>query len=124
MTIANLQEFWRSELDRYRADGALVVADRLIARFLESLDQLETDTAQVALNLRQAAALCGYSAGYLGRLIRQGTLPNRGRPHAPRLYLSDLPHKASTLPSPAARSNILPSSKSRIVRSLRKEGAA
>ncbi len=63
MTIADLRNFWRSELDRYRADGAFVVADRLIARFLESLDQLETDTAHGVLNLRQAAALCGYSAG-------------------------------------------------------------
>ncbi len=121
MTIADLRNFWRSELDRYRADGAFVVADRLIARFLESLDQLETDTAHGVLNLRQAAALCGYSAGYLGRLIRQGKLPNRGRPNAPRLYPSDLPRKANGLPSPAARANIRPSSKSRVVRSLLKE---
>jgi hypothetical protein len=124
VTIADLRDFWRSELDRYRADGAFVAADRLIARFLESLDHLEADTAQVALNLRQAAALCGYSAGYLGRLIRQGTLPNRGRPNAPRLYLSDLPRKANTLPSPATRPNVRSSSKSRVVRSLLKEGAA
>jgi hypothetical protein len=122
VTIADLREFWRSELDRYRADGAFVAADRLITRFLESLDQLETDESHVALNLRQAAALCGYSAGYLGRLIRQGKLPNRGRPH--RLYPSDLPRKANGLPSPAARANIRPSSKSRVVRSLLKEGAA
>ena len=124
MTGAELREFWRSELDRYRADGALVSADRLIARFLGSLDQLENNESQVALNLRQGANLCGYSAGYLGRLVRKGTLPNRGRPNAPRLYPSDLPRKLTALQSPVTPTNIRESSKSRVVRSLLKEGAA
>jgi hypothetical protein len=85
---------------------------------------VEHDTSQVALTLRQAAAQSGYSAGYLGRLVRQGKLPNRGRPNAPRLYPSDLPRKSNALKSPATRRNVLPSSKSRIVHSLLKEGAA
>ena len=35
-----------------------------------------------------------YSADYLGRPVRDGKIPNAGRPGAPRIALKDLPRKA------------------------------
>lgn len=45
------------------------------------------------LTLTEAAKATGYSRGHLGRLVRQGKIPNHGRKHAPRVRLSDLPKK-------------------------------
>jgi hypothetical protein len=39
----------------------------------------------------------GYSADYLGRMLRSGSIPNAGRPHAPRIRRADLPRKAGGL---------------------------
>lgn len=45
------------------------------------------------LTLREAAATSGYSVDHIGRLIRDGTLPNAGRSNAPRIRRGDLPIK-------------------------------
>lgn len=49
--------------------------------------------AEEVLTLAEAAALSGYSADHLARRIREGTLPNAGRPNAPRLRRADVPIK-------------------------------
>ncbi len=49
-----------------------------------------------ALNMKDAAAASGYSAEYLGRLVRDGKIANAGRPKAPKILRRDLPRKAPT----------------------------
>ena len=45
-----------------------------------------------------AARESGYSADHLGRLVRDGRIPNAGRPGAPRIARSHLPRKAPAEP--------------------------
>ena len=80
-----------SRLDAH-VDGA-----KLISEMLEELRACQRDNADCLLNLTQAAKVSGYSADHLGRLVRDGTLVNHGRPHAPRIRRGDLPQR------PAAR---------------------
>lgn len=47
------------------------------------------------LSLRQAAAESGYHEDSLGRLVRQGKIPNVGRLHAPKIRRRDLPKRPS-----------------------------
>jgi len=68
------------------------------------LEEVLTDFASVSrgdgdetLNLQQASQESGYSADHLGRLVREGKIPNAGRPNAPRIRRADLPRKASGL---------------------------
>ena len=48
--------------------------------------------------LVEAARESGYSADHLGRLVRDGKIPNAGRPGAPRIARRDLPRKAHAPP--------------------------
>lgn len=84
---------WRAEAEKLRrrgADGHATllesVADELDAR----LRAVEHET----VNLTDAARVSGYSADWLGQMIRAGEIPNAGRKHAPRIRLMDLPRKA------------------------------
>lgn len=45
------------------------------------------------LSLVDAARVSGYTADYLGSLIKQGKIPNAGRTGAPRIRRQDLPQK-------------------------------
>ncbi len=51
--------------------------------------------ADERLTLAEASARSGYSQDHLARLIREGRLPNAGRPHAPRIRAADLPTRRS-----------------------------
>jgi len=51
--------------------------------------------AEERLTLAEASARSGYSQDHLARLIREGRLPNAGRPHAPRIRAADLPTRRS-----------------------------
>lgn len=70
------------------------------------------------LTLTQAERLSGYSRAHLGRLIRDGKIPNAGRPNAPRVRSDDLPRKPGHLPSQQDSSQIGGTSKRQIVRSI------
>ena len=89
---------WRDEAGTLRRRGATAQAVVLesCAEELESALQQQHDEP---LNLTQASRVSGYSRGHLGRLVRQGTLPNAGRRNAPRIRASDLPVKATPLPA-------------------------
>ena len=43
---------------------------------------------ETTLSLTEAARESGYSADHLGRLVRDGKIPNTGRPGAPRIARS------------------------------------
>lgn len=91
MTVAELVVAWRAraaELKPY----APAAAQAFETASLELEQALRTAAAE-ALNLRQAARESGYSEDHLGELLRQGKIPNAGRPHAPRILRSELPRK-------------------------------
>ena len=67
-------------------DG-VAVCDAVLA----DLEHLARADADEVLTLDEAAARSGYSPSHLGRLVRQGTIPNAGRAHAPRIRARDLP---------------------------------
>ena len=88
---------WRERaafLRRYGADGA-AEAFEVAARELADERQQQGEDL---LNLQQAAAESGYTDGHLGRLVREGRIPNSGRPNAPLVRRSDLPVKRGYLP--------------------------
>lgn len=80
------------------------VADR--AEFLERLAaEIEAafrSSETAVLTLSQASMCSGYSADHLGRLVRNGKLPNAGTRNRPRIRRADLPRRPGrmALPSP------------------------
>ena len=74
------------------------------------------------LTLQEAADLSGYSADHLGRLVREGKIPNAGRPKAPRIARRDLPRKTGDILPVAEEPPRYETSNARIVQSIIKEG--
>jgi hypothetical protein len=115
--FASLRQRWatrREEFARFRAavDGA-----QLCDELLADLDAAVHQVAEEALTLSEAAALSGYTADHLGRLLRQGKIPNVGRRHAPRIRRVDLPLKAALLPDHVG-SHIVSGVRGRIARAV------
>jgi hypothetical protein len=90
---------WETEARAMAQRGALVNGAALVEEFLRDFASVVRGHGEEAVTLAQAARESGYSTDYLGLLIRQGRIPNVGRPHAPRIRRRDLPRKASRLPS-------------------------
>src|ERR1700723_3498982 len=99
-----LPRTWREAAANRRRFGPDPVATALdvCARELEAALQHQED---VPLTLGQAAVESGYSEDHLGRQVRQGKIPNAGRPNAPRIRRGHLPRKllrkVAGPPSPA-----------------------
>jgi hypothetical protein len=58
--------------------------------------ELEAATAEwglAPLTLREAASESGYSEDHLGRLLREGTIPNAGARYSPLIRRGDVPRK-------------------------------
>ena len=92
-TLSTLSEEWRRRAETLRRYGGEAPAAALEACALE-LDAALRRHDHAILTLTEAAEESGYSASHLGRLVREGTIPNAGRPGAPRIALKDLPLKA------------------------------
>jgi len=88
---------WVGEASAMRSRGALVNGAALLEEVLHDFDAATSDYQAQPLTLGNAARESGYSADYLGRLVREGRIPNAGRPNAPKIRRSDLPRKASSL---------------------------
>ena len=91
----DLPALWRD-----RAKLLQPYAPGVARAFEEAADAL--DGALVAadgdlLDLRAAAEASGYSVDHLARLVRDGTVPNAGRPRSPRIRRGDLPQKPGGL---------------------------
>jgi hypothetical protein len=71
---------------RIQVDGAALAAEVVV-----DLESLVRSRDLDALTLSAAAAVSGYSADHLSRLIRKGALLNVGRKGAPRIRRKDLP---------------------------------
>jgi len=99
MTRDQLVARWQTRRVEWKRLGAHVdgaaVADEVLAD-LALLEQFENDEI---LSLEAASTVSGYSRDHIARLIRQGRIPNAGRPNAPRVRRRDLPRKAASLQS-------------------------
>ena len=108
----------RAERDRLGRIGALVDPGLLIADILAEVEALLTAEEDETLSLTRAARESGYSAGHLGRLVRDGTIPNAGRRHAPRIRRADLPRKATALRPQASGHHLPPATPGQIARAV------
>lgn len=88
---------WSAEAEAMRQRGALVNGAVLIDEVLLDFEAAVGDYWDQPLTLTEASNESGYSLDHLGLLIRQGTIPNAGRTHAPRIRRRDLPRKPSRL---------------------------
>jgi hypothetical protein len=91
-SLLELPGTWRREAAARRRFGPDPVATALdvCARDLEAALHNHDD---VPLTLTQAASESGYSEDHLERQVREGKIPNAGRPNAPRVRRGDLPRK-------------------------------
>jgi hypothetical protein len=97
VTADDFRAKWRHEADAMRHRNAIVEGAALCEEMLDDFEAVVVGEADAVLNLQQAAAESGYSADYLGTLVRKGEIPNAGRPNAPRIRRRELPRKANSL---------------------------
>jgi hypothetical protein len=88
--IQDLVAEWRAVATMLREYGAEAQAHALERCATELEDGLR-ERAVETLSLQESAIESGYSADHLGRLVREGKIPNVGRKGAPRLRRADLP---------------------------------
>ena len=84
---------WRAEADAMRRRGVMVSGAQLCAEILSDFQSVIASEADTVLSLPDAAVRSGYSPEHLGRLVRQGRVPNAGRRGAPCIRAADLPRK-------------------------------
>ena len=83
---------WRTEAGTWRRRGQESLA-LMAESYADELDAALREDEQAMLTLKEAAAESGYSADHLGRLVREGRLPNAGAKRAPRIRRKDVPRK-------------------------------
>ena len=91
--FSRLIERWERQAHAYGEDGAHVRGDALLRRVVAEFEAGWAAWQNEALNLHDASNESGYSPDHLGRLVRDGTLPNAGDSYAPRILRRDLPRK-------------------------------
>ena len=89
---------WRQRAQLLREWGSDPHTARLWEMAAGELDHALGAGGDEALCLVEAAEESGYSADYLGSLIRRGKIPNAGRKHSPKIRRFHLPTKKSTKP--------------------------
>ncbi len=89
LTAADLPTTWRERAAYLEQFGDPTSAKLWRLAAVELEQALKAHGAET-LSLTEAAAISGYTADHLGSLIRQGKLPNAGRPNAPRIRGSPL----------------------------------
>lgn len=92
-SLQALSEEWRRRAETLRRYGGEASATALEACASE-LDAALRRRDETVLTLKEAAWVTGYSVGHIGRLVRDGMIPNAGKPGAPRIAFRDLPRKA------------------------------
>ncbi len=98
-SVEALPATWRTQakaLRRYGGDTPAVALESCAAELETTLRERDETT----LSLTEAARESGYSADHLGRLVRDGRIPNAGRPGAPRIARSHLPRKTQAPATP------------------------
>jgi acyl-CoA reductase-like NAD-dependent aldehyde dehydrogenase len=95
----SLVDRWRNRAIEYRGLALESIA-RAVERSADELEQALREEAGVTLTLREASEASGYSVDHLGRLVREGRLPNAGRLNAPRIRREDVPRRAGRIAPP------------------------
>jgi len=114
--LGDLSACWRALAATLRpyVPAAALAYDRAA----EALDGALEAEQDARLTLREAARESGFSADHLGRLVREGRIPNAGRAHAPRIRRADLPRRS---PLPSAGSGINLQSPGNLARAVASE---
>ena len=92
-SVKTLPAAWRRQakaLRRYGGERPAAALESCAA----DLEATLVERDETTYSLVEAAQESGYSADHLGRLVRDGKIPNAGRPGAPRIARGDLPRKA------------------------------
>ncbi|MDE2763610.1 MAG: hypothetical protein OXK74_12635 [Gemmatimonadota bacterium] len=92
-SVEGLPADWRQRAKALRRYGGETPATA-IERCADDLEATIVERDETTFSLVEAARESGYSADHLGRLVRDGRIPNAGRPGAPRIARADLPRKA------------------------------
>jgi hypothetical protein len=101
MRISELSEEWRALAEQQRRLGAEPQA-RTLEYCADALWSVLTANDDELLSLQQAADESGYTPDHLGRLLREGKIPNAGRKARPLIRRSDLPAKPDWKPRTGA----------------------
>ena len=91
-TAADMLARLRAELavfQRWHAEPYVTAIQRMI----DDWEAMTAAESEQEYTLTDAAALCGYSADHLGKLVRDGMLRNYGRSGSPRVRRGDLPKR-------------------------------
>jgi hypothetical protein len=96
--ISNLLTDWKRSAETFRRFGDVERATMIDTMTGELQEALHVE-AEETVNLTQAAERSGLTADYLGRLVRNGRIPNVGRKNAPRVRVCDLPRIAPAKPT-------------------------
>lgn len=91
-TLLALYGRWRQKAELFRQHGHEATA-RAYELCSTELEEALTAGENELLDLQEAARESGYSADYLGRLVRAGRIRNAGRRNAPRIRRGDLPKR-------------------------------
>ena len=67
-----------------------VDAAALVREVVASIRSIREASLNELLSLTEAAERTGHTADHIGRLIREGKVPNAGRKNAPRVRIRDL----------------------------------
>jgi hypothetical protein len=91
--LSELSAQWRERAHDLRKWAAAESAAAALETAASELDDVLSRQGGEPLSLRDAATLSGYSSDHLGRLIREGKIPNAGRRHSPKIIRADLPRR-------------------------------
>ena len=92
-TVSECIESWMREADQYAQRGVAVEGANTLRRCATELQAALQAEGQRPLSLAEAAEVSSYSEDHIGRLVRQGVIPNAGRKGKPSVRLSDLPRR-------------------------------
>ena len=93
MTRDEILDRWRARQAEWTALNVSLSGEKVAAEVLRDIEALLDAEGFEAFGLTEAAERTGYTADYIGKLVRDGKIPNLGRPKAPRVRLRDLPKK-------------------------------
>jgi hypothetical protein len=109
---------WTAKRDVFAEAGALVDGARLLDHVLADVEAVFASEEAETLTVAEAARESGYTRDHVARLIRSGTIPNAGRPRAPRVRRGDLPRKPSKLPTPPPHPHLVGADPVQVARSV------
>jgi hypothetical protein len=97
MTRDEILDRWRARQAEWTTFDVSLSGAKIAAEVLKEMQELLDADGSEAIGLTEAAERSSYSADHIGRLVRDGNIPNLGRPKAPLVRLRDLPKKPAAL---------------------------